>query len=92
MEEVTLHKDSKVCKQCLLRDMVGELEGNYSNHVKSYLEGLNPEIKANSESYEKRLELCQQCDLLLDGLCRACGCFVEMRAAIIKNKCPYKKW
>lgn len=34
-----------------LRDMVGELEGNYSNHVKSYLEGLNPEIKANSESY-----------------------------------------
>ncbi len=42
--------------------------------------------------YETRLSLCKECDLLLDGMCRACGCFVELRATMKKNSCPYDKW
>ena len=30
--------------------------------------------------------------MLLSGMCRACGCFVELRAAIAANRCPYEKW
>ena len=29
---------------------------------------------------------------LADGMCRACGCFVELRAAIKTNVCSYGKW
>ena len=28
----------------------------------------------------------------MDGMCRACGCYVELRAAMRKNACPYEKW
>ena len=31
-------------------------------------------------------------DMLLQGMCRACGCFVELRAVIAVNSCPYDKW
>lgn len=75
-----------------MRDMIGELEGNYINHINSYLSSINPDDKAIDAMYEGRLEVCTGCELLADGLCRACGCFVEMRAALTKNKCPYKKW
>lgn len=44
--------------------------------------------------YQERLSLCRQCESLLNGMCRICGCFVEMRAAVAKNYCPAinKKW
>ncbi|MDY3745248.1 MAG: DUF6171 family protein [Lachnospiraceae bacterium] len=37
---------------------------------------------------------CRQCDRLLNGMCRICGCFVEMRAAIKVKSCPdvVPKW
>ena len=28
----------------------------------------------------------------LESRCGACGCFVELRAVIAKNVCPYQKW
>ncbi|MFR1660111.1 DUF6171 family protein [Gallintestinimicrobium sp.] len=42
--------------------------------------------------YEKRLELCKACDYLEAGTCLACGCYVELRAAVKKNRCPYRHW
>ena len=29
-----------------------------------------------------------ECDNLINGMCKICGCFVEMRAAVKKNYCP----
>lgn len=92
MEEQNITMKNRFCKQCLMRDMIGELEGNYINHINSYLSSINPDDKAIDAMYEGRLAVCTGCELLADGLCRACGCFVEMRAALTKNKCPYKKW
>ena len=40
------------------------------------------------EEYKKRLDICKECDNLINGMCKICGCFVEMRAAIKKNYCP----
>jgi len=77
------------CKKCLLREMS---DNAYAQIMQDYVQNLDTEIKALPEVYEQRLTVCKKCDLLADGLCRACGCFVEMRGAIKKNKCPYEKW
>ncbi len=61
-------------------------------NLHTYIANLEPDIKVSQPIYEKRLQSCKECELLLDGMCRACGCFVELRAAVYKNSCPYDKW
>lgn len=80
----------RVCKRCLTKDMVDKAE--YFQSMYDYISNLDETIKTNQPLYEKRLMICKNCDLLADGMCKACGCFVEMRAAIRKNSCPYEKW
>ena len=80
---------ARVCKRCLIREM-DEYE-EYKNMFE-YIDNLSDDIKSSQELYEKRMETCKQCDMLLSGMCRKCGCFVEMRAAVEKNYCPNKKW
>lgn len=80
----------RVCKRCLTKDMVDKAE--YFQNMYDYISNLDETIKTNQPLYEKRLMICKNCDLLTDGMCKACGCFVEMRAAIRKNSCPYEKW
>ena len=53
-----------------------------------YIAQLDPDVKSEEELYEKRLAACKQCGNLVNGMCRVCGCFVEMRAAVKKNSCP----
>lgn len=79
------------CKKCLLRDMDEE---EYFVNIKQYIAHLDEELKVGDEEYERRLKLCQNCDFLLNGMCRKCGCFVELRAVMKKNHCPdvKKKW
>ena len=60
----------------------------YFENLHAYIQNLDEEIKVNEEIYEERLTLCKECDLLADGMCRACGCFVELRAALNKNATP----
>lgn len=81
--------ENRICKKCLIRDM--EEYEEYKNMFE-YIRNLSEEIKASKELYEYRMELCKGCDMLLSGMCRKCGCFVEMRAAVTKNYCPGKKW
>lgn len=80
----------KVCKRCLTREMA-ESAGEFQS-IKDYIDNLDADIKAPKEVYENRLETCKQCEMLLTGMCRSCGCYVEMRAAIQKRECPRKKW
>ncbi|WP_442871692.1 DUF6171 family protein [Anaerocolumna sp. MB42-C2] len=49
------------------------------------------DIRTPEETYKYRLEQCKKCQYLLNGLCRLCGCFVEIRTAVITNYCPSKK-
>lgn len=88
MEEKTGGK--RYCRKCLTRDMAGREE--YFRSLREYIANLDPDIKATEARYEERLAVCKECELLLDGMCRSCGCYVELRAAIEKNICPRKKW
>ena len=73
-----------------MREMQDKTE--YFQNLRIYIENLDPDTKAGEELYERRLGVCKECDLLLEGMCRSCGCYVELRAAVEKNVCPYKKW
>ena len=65
---------------------------DYFKSMYDYIENLDSDIKTEASLYEKRLAVCKECERLADGMCRGCGCFVEMRAAVTKNACPYEKW
>ena len=88
MEEKT--DKLRYCKRCLTREMAGGEEVFRS--LREYIENLDPDTKAPEEQYEQRLSVCRDCELLLEGMCRSCGCYVELRAAVNKNICPNRKW
>ncbi|MCM1251327.1 MAG: DUF6171 family protein [Clostridium sp.] len=79
----------RICRRCLTAEMD---EAAYFENLHNYIANLDEDIKVSQTAYEERLTLCKNCDLLADGMCRACGCFVELRAVIRKNSCPYDKW
>ena len=87
-----VHKTEKlrICKKCLTRDMTGQEE--YFRSLREYIEHLDIDIRASQSIYEERLAVCRECELLFQGMCRSCGCYVELRAAVGKNECPWKKW
>ena len=80
-----------VCKRCLLADV--DVDGLYKK-VSELIELMPEDIRADSELYSYRLEICKRCDSLENGICRECGCLVELRAAARRNYCPrvYKLW
>lgn len=79
----------RFCKGCLIREI--DSNEQYQNMFK-YIEGLDENIKTHPSVYEVRLRTCKTCSSLVNGMCKHCGCFVEMRAAITRNQCPNKKW
>ena len=79
----------KPCLKCLLRELDEEA---YRKQLHRYIVQLDPDVKTAQQVYEKRLEACKACDYLEAGTCLACGCYVELRAAVKKNRCPYRRW
>ncbi len=77
-----------ICRRCLLN----ELGGEYFKSIYQYIENLAPETKAQPEEYTRRLALCRECGSLQNGMCAQCGCFAEVRAAKIAQKCPINLW
>lgn len=79
------------CRKCLLKDLI---EDEYFRSIYDYIEHLPEEVKTPQPEYARRLSLCMSCDDLINGMCRQCGCFVEVRAAKAHNTCPgvNRKW
>lgn len=77
--------NKKIPCKCLLRE-AGEQE--LAQSIAEYVSTLNEEIRADDDLYQKRLKICSGCDRLLNGTCLKCGCYVEMRAAVVTNRCP----
>ena len=71
--------NTRICKKCLLREMD---EAGFFQNMYDYIARIPADDKTPGEEYEK----------LLSGMCRMCGCYVEMRAAIALRDCPGKKW
>lgn len=87
--ELSETQGKRVCRKCLTRDMD---QNAYFENLHTYIDNLDNDLKVSQPLYEQRLAVCKECELLLDGMCRACGCFVELRASMKKNVCPYSKW
>ncbi|MCL2057636.1 MAG: DUF6171 family protein [Oscillospiraceae bacterium] len=66
------------CKRCLLSELTDK---QLYQTVQEYIMALPEHTKAAPDEYRRRLLICAQCDELINGTCRQCGCFVEARAA-----------
>ena len=79
----------KPCTRCLLKDYSKEV---YEHLIVEGLKALPAEDLANGDVTAARLSVCEACEKLNQGTCLACGCYVEIRAALKAGKCPYSKW
>ncbi len=75
----------RACRKCLLHE---DSEEAYFEKLDAYIAGLNADDRVDQELYEKRLRICRDCPNMINGMCRLCGCFVELRAALKVRKCP----
>lgn len=73
------------CKKCLLYE-AGE-KVTYEEIMK-YISTLSKNDLVSDELYQNRIEKCKNCDFLISGMCRKCGCYVEVRARLINKGCP----
>ena len=73
------------CRKCLLYELADKAA---FESVKSYLEAMPAQQKADDAEYQRRLDICRGCDSLLSAMCRKCGCYVEIRAADKDAHCP----
>ena len=80
----------RICKKCLTRDLIGQEE--YFRNLQEYIDNLDEKQKVTPDDYEKRLKICSECELLYEAMCRRCGCYVELRAALSNKNCPDAKW
>jgi len=79
-----------ICRRCLLADM--ESERPLYRLLQEWRAAIVPEERADAETCRGRLACCRSCNELADGLCRQCGCYVELRAAKKRNVCPLGRW
>lgn len=80
------------CKKCLLYE-AGE-RVTYEEIMK-YVATLDKNDLVEDSVYQKRIDYCKSCDYLISGMCRKCGCYVEVRARLKNQSCPNydnRKW
>ncbi len=80
------------CVRCLLYE-VGE-SVTYEQ-IMSYVATLDKNDLADDDTLNSRLQKCRECDFLISGMCRKCGCYVEVRARLKNQSCPNfdnRKW
>ena len=46
----------------------------------------------DSQEYESRLRICDQCDCRIEDRCVECGCWLSVKARGRAFKCPLDKW
>lgn len=77
---------STICPRCLIEAAGAAFDLN------EYMERIEPDERTPDDEYVRRLSICQDCERLNEGLCRGCGCYVELRAFTASRHCPYDKW
>ena len=83
--EISSMERVRICRKCLPES---ESRERYFEKLSSYIADLDESVKVEQQVYEERLRFCASCDKFLDGMCRLCGCFVELRAVQKVRKCP----
>lgn len=76
-----------LCRRCLLAD--DEERRPLYDLIREYVALIEPQARADAETYGRRLDACRMCPhLRRGGLCALCGCYVEARAAQKRSRCP----
>ena len=78
----------KICKKCLLSEID---ESEVFLQIKKLIDIMPDAEKCSADEYKRRLGICKECGLLNEGTCRACGCYVELRAIKKDARCPQEK-
>lgn len=76
------------CKACIL----AKIDAEYAANLEQKIKHIDKDLKVEPETYNERMSICESCEKLDNAICRACGCYVELRGVMRKNRCPYKKW
>ena len=54
---------------------------------------LNPEKgRVSEEEKTKRLDICKSCPEYKMGICKKCGCIMELKTTLSEAYCPLGKW
>lgn len=77
----------KPCIRCLLAEIPDEAA--LAAAIRERIAGLPEGERAPERERQRRLGACKECEKLNRGICGACGCYVELRAARIRMGCPY---
>lgn len=75
----------RACRKCILH---ADSKEEYFEKLDAYIANLDEDVRVNQKLYEERLGICRECPNMQNGICRLCGCFVELRAALKVRKCP----
>jgi predicted Zn-ribbon and HTH transcriptional regulator len=80
------------CKKCLLLEAG---EGITYNEIMQYISTIDKNELVDENTFQSRINFCKNCDYLISGMCRKCGCYVEVRARLKNTTCPNydnRKW
>ena len=76
------------CRKCLLSELSDQA---LYIQVKKTIEAIPESARAPEDLVRYRLMKCKNCESLFQGMCRECGCYVEVRSARLKSRCPAAK-
>ena len=82
-------EQKRICKRCLLAEIDNE---KVLADVRKAIDKLGDDMRVDDNEYNRRLDMCKNCEKLVDGTCLSCGCYVELRAAAKISDCPVHKW
>lgn len=58
----------------------------------NFVESLIQNIKDVSNLAKQRAYICNECNKRSMGICKECGCFLEIKVRLPNAKCPLNKW
>lgn len=73
------------CKRCLLLESG---EKSSFEEIRALIDQMDNNSKLGRKEYISRLNFCKKCEFLISGMCRKCGCYVELRAIQKNQHCP----
>lgn len=77
-----------ICKKCF----IGVQAEQYSEMIEKCKAAIPVRDRTEDGEYARRIGLCEECEFFHAATCRACGCYVELRAMKKGTHCPKKKW
>ena len=77
-----------ICKKCF----IGVQADEYSRMIEKCKAAIPERDRCKDQEFARRIALCEQCEFFTAATCRACGCYVELRAIKSGTHCPKKKW